>query len=53
MLFSVSSTEEFQTEFIRLITDETARQMGGAAAIKVIEGNLGAAGRILHAIISE
>ncbi len=50
---SVSSTEEFQAEFIRLITDEAARRRGGAAAIKVIEDNLGAAGRILHAIIGE
>ncbi|MEE9465405.1 MAG: glycosyltransferase N-terminal domain-containing protein [Candidatus Neomarinimicrobiota bacterium] len=50
---SVSNTEEFQTELVRFITDEDARRSGGAAAMKVIEDNLGAAGRILHAIIGE
>ena len=50
---SVAGVDEFRTQLVRLINDDEARRLGGTAAMKVVEDNLGAAGRILHAILSE
>ena len=48
---SVKSAEEFQHRLTTLLDDDISRQAAGAAALKVIEDNLGASARVLQAIL--
>jgi len=48
---SVDSQESFGMHLERLLADENVRQKTGAAALKMIEDNLGATTRILQAIL--
>ncbi|UCD37538.1 MAG: hypothetical protein JSW54_12015 [Fidelibacterota bacterium] len=48
---SVSSAAEFRHHLDALLSDSSAREKTGAAALKVIEANLGASARILQAIL--